>query len=187
MLILHFILLASLPAGDKSVTVVLARIVLSKHLSLCARQHLRGRLRFCILHDINLRQAESVRRGAYTHGFLFYGAHCGYSCPEILVLVLRTLRGEATNEVQLVLRQLEKRLLIITLALFVCGIEELMILREISAICSILEGHLSLSETCSLIHLAPHGNRRPEVIVVFFSVWVGATHEHILAVLLVVC
>jgi len=62
-----------------------------------------------------------------------------------------------------------------------------MILREISAIGSILEGHLSLSETCSLIHLAPHGNRGPKVIVVLFPVWVGATHEHILAVLLVVC
>ena len=62
-----------------------------------------------------------------------------------------------------------------------------MILREICAIRSILEGHLSLSETCSLIHLALHGNRGPEVIIVFFPVWVGAAHEHILAVLLVVC
>jgi hypothetical protein len=130
MLILHFIFLAPLPAWDESITVCFPRIVISEDLSLSACQHMSGALvRGCIFHYIDLRKTKSIGRRADTKSFLFHSSHGRYCSPKVLILIsISPLRSEATNEVYLALRELKQCLLIITLGLFICGVEELMIL-----------------------------------------------------------
>lgn len=100
MLVLHFVLLAALPAWNESVTVGLSRIVLSEGLPLRANKYLRCGLGLCgILHDIDLRQAESIRRRADSHRFFFHGTHCGHRCSEILIVIFHALWRQTTNEV----------------------------------------------------------------------------------------